>query len=74
MSLLKRAWERWKRIARVIARFNSIVICTVIYVLILPLAAVPFRLTKDPLRLKGAAGFMNRDAAEATLEEASRQG
>ncbi len=74
MRLLKRAWEGWKRVAHHIARFNSIVLCTVIYILILPLAAVPFRLTKDPLRLKNSAGFVDRDAAEITLEEASRQG
>lgn len=74
MSLLKRAWERWKRIARVIARFNSLVICTVIYILILPFAAVPFRLAKDPLRLKKSAGFLDREAPEITIEEASRQG
>ncbi len=71
---MKRAWEGRKREAHNIARFNSIVLCTVIYILILPLAAVPFRLTKDPLRLKNSAGFVDRDAAEITLEEASRQG
>ncbi len=74
MRLLKRAWEGWKRVARVIARFNSLVICTVIYIVILPLAAIPFRLRKDPLRLNESAGFIDRGAAEATLEEASRQG
>ncbi len=74
MRLLKRAWEGWKRVARVIARFNSLVICTVIYIVILPFAAFPFRLRKDPLRLKESAGFIDRGAAETTLEEASRQG
>ena len=74
MKLLKRAWERWKIIARVIARFNSLVICTVIYIVVLPFAALPFRLGKDPLRLKKSAGFIDRSAADGTLEEASRQG
>ena len=74
MSLLKRAWEGWKRVAHRIARFNSIVLCTIIYILILPFAAIPFRLAKDPLRLKKSAGFVEREGAEFTLEEASRQG
>ena len=72
--MLKRLWESWKRVAKKIARFNSLVICTVLYVGILPLAAIPFRLLKDPLRLRGEAGFLDREQSEATLDAAARQG
>lgn len=74
MNVLRRLWEGWKRIAHRIARFNSIVLCTLIYVLILPFAAIPFRLFKDPLRLKKPQGFLERNKPEFTLEEASKQG
>lgn len=74
MDLLKRLWAGWKRLARRIARFNSIVLTTVLYFVIFPLVAIPFRLSSDPLRLKGPAGFLERRQGEGTLEEATRQG
>lgn len=72
--MLKRLWEGWKRVAKKIARFNSLVICTVLYIVILPFAAIPFRLFKDPLRLEGDAGFVDREQSEATMGDAARQG
>ncbi|MBT3352908.1 MAG: hypothetical protein HOC91_15075 [Nitrospinaceae bacterium] len=72
--MLKRLWEGWKRVAKKIARFNSLVICTILYIVILPLAAIPFRLFKDPLRLSGDAGFIDREQSEATMDDAARQG
>ena len=69
--MLKRLWESWKRVAKKIARFNSLVICTVLHVVIRPLAAIPFRLLKDPLRLGGEAGFFDREQSEATLADAA---
>ena len=72
--MLKRLWEGWKRVAKRIARFNSLVICTLLYIVVLPLAAVPFRLFKDSLRLSGAAGFIDREESAASLEDARRQG
>ncbi|MEE9276015.1 MAG: hypothetical protein V3V62_11975 [bacterium] len=74
MELLKRLWEGWKRVSRRIARFNSMVLCTVLYYAFLPIVAVPFRMSKDPLRLRGESGFLDREGGENTLEDASRQG
>jgi len=70
----KRLWAAWKQVAKRIARFNSLVLCLVLYYVILPLVAVPHRLFKDPLRLKGGASFIERNEGGASLEEASRQG
>jgi hypothetical protein len=72
--MLKRLWEGWKRIAKKIARFNSLVICTVLYFLLLPFVALPFRISKNPLRLNGPADFIDRERREASLDEATRQG
>lgn len=72
--MLKRLWEGWKRIAKKIARFNSLVICTVLYFILLPFVALPFRMTKNSLRLDGPAGFIDRESGEASLDEATRQG
>ena len=72
--MLKRMWAGWKRLAKKIARFNSLVICTILYVVLLPMVAIPFRLFKDPLRLGGQAGFVDREKKEASLEDVLRQG
>lgn len=74
MPILKRLWGGWKRAAHRIARFNSLVLTTILYYLFLPLVAVPFRLTKDPLRLREGSGFRPRPAGEASLQDAGRQG
>ncbi len=72
--MLKRLWEGWKRVAKKIARFNSLVICTVLYFFLLPLIALPFRMKRNPLRLNGPADFIDRESGEASLDEATRQG
>ncbi len=72
--MLKRLWEGWKRVAQKIARFNSLVICTVLYFFLLPFIALPFRMKKNPLRLDGPADFIDREPGEASLDEATRQG
>ena len=72
--MLKRLWEGWKRLAKWIAWFNSLVLCTILYFVLLPLVAIPFLLFKDPLRLDGPAEFVDREEKEASLEDALRQG
>ncbi|MBI3126062.1 MAG: hypothetical protein HYZ11_00470 [Candidatus Tectomicrobia bacterium] len=74
MPFLKRLWAGWKRVAHKIARINSLVLTTVLYYLLLPCVAIPFRLAKDPLRLKEEAGFLPRSAAKPSLQDAGRQG
>lgn len=74
MHILKKIWEGWKRIAHRIARFNSMVICTVLYFLLLPFVAIPFRLGRDPLNLSGRKGFSKRSIIEPSLEDSTRQG
>ena len=74
MPFLKNVWEGWKRIAHRIARFNAMVLCTFLYFVLIPLVAVPFRLRKDPLRLRGSADFLPRGPRDQTLEETSKQG
>lgn len=74
MDFLKWLWKGWKRIAHKIARFNSMVLTTVLYCAVLPFVALPLSMGKDPLRLRGSAGFLERKRREASLEEAARQG
>src|SRR5262245_20998983 len=51
-SLLRRAWEGWKKFAHVIGVFNTRVIMSVLYfIIVLPFGLV-FRQFSDPLQLQ----------------------
>jgi hypothetical protein len=52
LSMLKRAWQAWKVLAKKIGNFQARVILTVFYgILILPFG-LAVRLFSDPLRIK----------------------
>ena len=55
-SRSRRAWERWKVIAKKIGAFQSRVILTLFYVLIVPVFALIVKLFKDPLHLRSHEG------------------
>ena len=51
-NVFKRAWEGWKKVAHVIGVFNTRVIMSVLYfIIILPFGLV-FRMVSDPLQLQ----------------------
>ena len=51
-SILRRAWEGWKKIAHVIGVFNTRVIMSILYFLIVLPFGLVFRLFSDPLQLR----------------------
>jgi len=48
----KEIWQRWTKIAKVIGEFQSRLILTIFYYLILAPMALCVRIFSDPLRLK----------------------
>ncbi len=52
---LKELWNHWKRIAKVIGDFQSRLILTIFYFLILGPVALCYRLFADPLHLETPA-------------------
>jgi hypothetical protein len=50
--MLRRLWERWTRVAHSIGTFQSRVLLTLFYGLILAPFALGVRLLADPLRLR----------------------
>jgi hypothetical protein len=52
METLKRLWQGWKRIAKVIGNFQSRVLLTIFYATIVMPFGVAARLFSDPLRIK----------------------
>ncbi len=75
-SRSRRAWERWKVIAKKIGAFQSRVILTLFYVLIVPVFALIVKLFKDPLHLrshKGESYWIERKTPHPDESTARRQ-
>ena len=75
-TLARRAWERWKVIAKKIGNFQSRVLLTLFYLLIIPFFAIIVKVFKDPLRLhapKGGSYWRERTTLHPTEQTARRQ-
>jgi hypothetical protein len=75
-SLASRAWERWKVIAKKIGNFQSRLLLTLFYLLIVPFFAVIVKVFKDPLHLrphKGRSYWRERTMPHPTQSTARRQ-
>ena len=72
---LKRLWEHWLRIAKVIGDFQAGVILTLFYVVIFGPMAICFRLLSDALRLKSpeVVTWSPRPPTDQNLEAARKQ-
>ncbi|OGF68122.1 MAG: hypothetical protein A2Y62_01115 [Candidatus Fischerbacteria bacterium RBG_13_37_8] len=74
MKLLKRIWEGWKTIAFKIGAFNAKILLTLFYFLILTIAAIPFKLTNDTLKMKRKyTTFWSNTNAGTDLESLKKQ-
>ena len=51
-GLVRRIWDRWMKIAEVVGTTQMVIILSIIYRLVLPLLAVPFRMFSDPLKTR----------------------
>jgi len=76
ITLLRRAWARFKVISRIIGNFQSRVLLTIFYFLILAPFGLAVRVFRDPLGLRrrqGSHWFHRASAAPASFEGARRQ-
>jgi hypothetical protein len=72
MTLLKRIWEGWKKVARVIGDFNARLIMTIFYFIFLGPLTIPVRL-KDPLGTKSGGWKAREEPSGSPLQRALRQ-
>lgn len=73
----KRAWEKWKAIAHKIGNFQSRLLLSVFYFMIVGPVAIVFRTRSDPLHLRsGSLGgwIETRGTSSKSMEGAQRQG
>lgn len=75
METLRKAWETWKRVGRVIGDFIGRVVLIVFYFTIFVPFGLGVRLLSDPLRLKrvSSSHWRSRETTDITLEDARRQ-
>ena len=51
-ALGRRIWNKWLKVAEVIGTVQMLIILSIMYLLILPFMAIPFRIFADPLRVR----------------------
>ena len=75
MTFLKWLWNRWMAIAKPIGNFQSQVIISVFYLVILSIVGVPFRLFSDPFKMRSKlkSNFDKWEHPKETLVSAHRQ-
>jgi len=76
MQTLKELWQAWKRLARKIGTFQSRVLLTVLYVVLILPFGLATRWFADPLRIKRRPNsWLDHDNSDpSSLEWARRQG
>lgn len=75
MTIWKKAWNKWLKIAHVIGNFQAQVILTLFYfIFVLPFGVI-LQIFSDPLRLKypKRSNFQNWRHKKDTIEIAGRQ-
>jgi hypothetical protein len=73
--MLRRLWERWKEIAHKIGTFQSRILLTIFYFLILLPFGMGVKLLSDPLHLKRRQGshWIGKATGSSNWEYARRQ-
>ncbi|MFN2168892.1 MAG: hypothetical protein ACK2U9_21875 [Anaerolineae bacterium] len=75
--MLRQLWSRWLVLARKIGNFQSRVILTIFYFLVVAPFGLAVRILSDPLHVRrgraGTSGWIEREARAGDLEDARRQ-
>ncbi len=79
MRLIKSAWKKWLVLAKIIGNFQSQVIFSLFYLLILGIFGIFFRFFSDPLSIKRKSiykkksNFSNWDHPFEDINQAKKQ-
>ena len=75
IQLLKMLWARWKAVAETIATFQSRVLLSLFYYIVLAPFALGMRLASDPLGLRPNApvGWLSRPAPHDDIRLTARR-
>lgn len=75
MDFIKLAWKEWKRIAKIIARFQARIILTIFYFTLLAPLGIIFSTKKDELKIhtKQNTVWKEKKKQSQTVEDMRRQ-
>jgi hypothetical protein len=75
MNILKKVWRKWKYIAGIIGTFQSRILLTIFYFVILLPAGIIFRIFKDPLKIKSPlkTAWIDKTSQCESLDEMRKQ-
>ena len=73
-EIIQLMWARFKVIGRVVGDVQGRAIVTAFYYTILAPFAIGARLTSDPLRLRSASAWLEREPVDNRLDGARQQG
>ena len=75
LRILRVAWRGWLRFAEILGTIQMTMLLSLIYWVMLPIIAVPFKLFADPLTLRSQAraGWVERHSGSQTLDEMEKQ-
>ena len=73
--LFNNLWKRWIKIAELIGTINMMIVLTIIYLVIIPIMAIPVKIINDPLKLKSTSTpkWINRSQELFTIEKLRNQ-
>ena len=74
-STFKRYWDKWLAFAKIIGTIQMVIILTIMFWVIFPIMAIPFKLLADPLANRGAhkARWIKRDPVDDVLSTMKNQ-
>jgi hypothetical protein len=74
LTILRRLWAGWLRIAHIIGTFQARILLSVFYFVVVPAFAVLVKLLRDPLAVRGGAtATFWVDRPELPLDAGRRQ-
>ena len=73
MHLLKTFWTKWKKFGHTIADFQSRLILTIVYVVVIIPAGLVFKSTKNPLLTKGKVKWQQFQLNASNLTHVKNQ-
>ena len=73
---MKKAWNRWIKLAELLGNFQMIILLSIIYWTMLAIIAIPFKVLADPLALRRPSGnrWQSMVAPPDRLESMRKQG
>jgi hypothetical protein len=72
--LLRKVWKGWLKFAEVFGNIQMTILLSLIYWVMVPIVAVPFKLLADPLALRRSRRWVARNPESIGIDSMRKQG